>query len=44
MRHLSTNPQFFREDRWELEGEELWFTELLLYATLWKAAPLGYKH
>lgn len=41
---LSTSPQVFREDGWELEGEEPWFTELLLYAMLWKAAPLGYEH
>lgn len=34
----------FREDRWELEGGELWFTEPLLYASLWKATPLGYEH
>lgn len=34
----------FREDRWEPEGGELWFTEPPLYASLWKAVPLGYEH
>lgn len=34
----------FSEDRWELEGKELRFTELLLYSAFMEAAPLGYEH